>query len=99
MASRIINPSLTGIWIKKEVATWPVIGCISVAIGWTTYMSARHLFTSPDVSIMPTARSEPLKFAQGDVIERSSAWVSGHGKYIAKDHSKIRIFGSFETKA
>ena len=71
-------------------STWPVLACIGIALGWTTYMGSRHLFTSPDVTILPAARTLPLKSEQEGFAQRSASWTEGHGKWIAKDHSKIR---------
>lgn len=42
-------------------SVWPVIGVISIAMGWCGFMSTRHLLTSPDVSINPSRRAQILK--------------------------------------
>ena len=37
---KVLNPGF-GLWYKPA-EVWPIIACISVAVGWTCYMSGRE---------------------------------------------------------
>lgn len=87
-------PSLRLWVIHRE--TYPIIACMAVALGWTTYMSGRALFVNPDVIASRVERGRELKDAA--VLEsRGEAWVASQKKHIAANPEKISIFG-FERK-
>lgn len=92
-SARKIAPNMWRVYATKP-EVFPVIGCIAVALGWCTYMSSRHLFTSPDVSLSRARRGSPLK----DVEEEAVAWRQMNRGLIAKDVSKIRIFDGYDKK-
>ena len=52
--------------------------------------SRSHLFTSPDVSLRPSRRGQPVK----DTLEEAERWVAPQKKYIAKDVATIGALGA-----
>lgn len=54
---RIINPRTVFQLAKEKKETWPVIGCMGVALSLMVFESANHLMTDSSVRINPTHRS------------------------------------------
>lgn len=52
--------------------TWPVVGCVTVALGMLTYTVVNKSLHTPDVRILPHKRSDPFYFLRDPFPETSS---------------------------
>ena len=68
-----------------------------VAIGWTTYMSARAMWANPDVVKDLANRGAAIKDSD-DLARRGSTWLSSHNKHLPKDPSQISIFSRYQRR-
>lgn len=69
-----------------DVGTYPVMVCIAVALGWTTYMSGRSLFYKPSVTFDPKLRSTKAAELDAEAMtKKGEAWTAGHAKVSADD--------------
>lgn len=55
---RVLNPKTMFQFAKEKKETWPVIGCVGVALSFMVFESINHLTTDSSVRINPTNRSD-----------------------------------------
>ena len=97
VASRIVRPNEVKIWFAKA-EVWPIIFCIGGASVWLSYMGGRYLTSSPNTTSL-SSRQERAGAKIKDNESRGVEWRAASAHHVAKDSSKIRIFGSFEHKS